>query len=124
VTRVGAFPANASGRSGDHRPLADDPVPCVQLTIGPTAGALAFTKSSLGTDHETAASGARQPPARPAQDACWLGLAPDPASGADCRSPTGAGAAQVRIETPGPEEQGWRDGRRDPLLQLTGAAAS
>ena len=39
-------PANASGRSGDHRPLADDRVPCVQLTIRPTAGALAFTKSS------------------------------------------------------------------------------
>jgi hypothetical protein len=43
---LAAFPANASGTSADHRPLADDRVPCVQLTIRPTAGALAFTKSS------------------------------------------------------------------------------
>jgi hypothetical protein len=46
ASRLGAFGANASGRSGDRRPLADDRVPCVQLTIRPTAGALAFTKSS------------------------------------------------------------------------------
>jgi hypothetical protein len=35
---------------------------------------------SIGAVDQTAASGAKQPPARPAQDACWLGLAPDPAS--------------------------------------------
>ena len=44
MTRVirGTVPANASGRSGDHRPLADDQAGSVQLTIPTIPGALAF----------------------------------------------------------------------------------
>jgi hypothetical protein len=39
--------ANASGRSGSHRPLADDRVRRVQLTIRTTAGALAIAQMQV-----------------------------------------------------------------------------
>ena len=45
ASRAGRVPANASGRSGDHPPLADDRVRCVQLTIRPNADALAIAQS-------------------------------------------------------------------------------